>query len=234
MSTKFCSACGTAIQSGIKFCASCGAAVPAEAAAPAAQPVYSQQQPMQSGFGQLPATPVYRQNAPYPYTQVAQAAVPKKRKGKKALIIIGCIVAFIAIAVVAANLALGNTANADSYKIGKDEIASVKAVVGKRDVVKTETSSGGGVTTRTIVYKTDPDDPSQAAEDLGDYVTHLMENEEFLSLIAFDGLPYEGGIDLQFAKHSADKGKIIILDITYDSSGYTLVFTKMEGTLTAN
>lgn len=153
---------------------------------------------------------------------------------KKVLIVIGCIVVVAGIGIAAATLILGNTADAAYYSLGKDRVASIKEAVGKRDVTSVSTATSNGVLTKTMVYKTDLEDVSQAAEDLAVYFNYLIEKEGFLSMVEFDGLPYAGGVDLRLGKRSVDEGKIIILDITYDSTGYTLVFTKGEGEFTKN
>ena len=89
-----------------------------------------------------------------------------------------------------------------------------------------------GVLAMVIEYSTDPADHTQAANDVAIYFQYLRANESFVALKSFDGLPYEGGIEMSFAKNSVDTGNIIILDIDYNSKGYTLLFRKGEGSLT--
>ena len=118
------------------------------------------------------------------------------------------------------------------YTLGNDRILSIIELVGKRSRPESGSSTIGGDLVLDYTYKTDVNDPTQAANDLASYITYLMQEEEFYNLVSFDGLPYEGGIDLSFAKESVDAGYIIIFDIKYDSSGYTFTIRKTEGTLT--
>jgi hypothetical protein len=122
-----------------------------------------------------------------------------------------------------------------TYELGKDTITSIKGVIGDlgaRKVTGISTATENGVQTKVYSYSTDPDDGTQAANDIAAYWNYISENDGFLSLVSFDGLPYEGGVELRFAKESVDGGKIIIMDIDYNAKGYTVTITKGEGTLT--
>jgi hypothetical protein len=143
----------------------------------------------------------------------------------------------LALCLILALTACGLLKDEGSYSIGDDKITSIGGVIGElgaRKVNGIEKAIKDGVTTHTYEYKTDPDDPEQAANDLVEYFKYLQENDGFISTIAFSGLPYGGGQEIQLAKHSVDEGKIIILDIEYNDKGYTLTFTKAKGTLDEN
>jgi len=119
-----------------------------------------------------------------------------------------------------------------TYELGKDSITSMSGALGverKMNGISAETKNG--VQTNIYEYLTDPNDNTQAANDVAVYFQYLLDNDGFLSMKAFNGLPYEGGVEMQFAKSSVDEGKIIILDIEYNEKGYTLTFTKGTGTL---
>ena len=118
------------------------------------------------------------------------------------------------------------------YELGRDSVTSITQIVGDRRLYSYDTGTADSVATVTAVYLTDTGDETQAANDIWDYFQHLSNNEGFISLVSFDGLPYEGGIELSLAKNSVSKGEIIILYINYDSTGYALEFSKGEGTLT--
>lgn len=230
MSSEFCPKCGAVVQPGKKFCAACGApqkgsgaarTVPEPGGQPAPQPTYAQQPAASQYAQQPPPNPVHAQSG--------YAPAPKKGGcAKIALIVIGSLVGLVALIFVVVFVVINNTANADYYKLGKDQIPSIKLVVEKRSVGKVEGATSGGVTTKTISY-TDVESPT---DDLTEYVTYLLDNEDF-------GVTEEYNPDVipgstQLAKESVDDGKIIILDIEYDQGGYTLVFTKGKGTYTAN
>jgi len=118
------------------------------------------------------------------------------------------------------------------YEMGKDRITSIVAVVGERKMTGTSTSTSNGVQTKTWSYTTDPDDPGQASNDLATYITHLMRDEGFFVTISIDGLPADGGVPIQLAKESVDEGKVIIINIVYNSKGYTIELNKLTDTIT--
>jgi hypothetical protein len=124
-----------------------------------------------------------------------------------------------------------NSESYENYKLGSDIIPSITSIVGDRLCAESDTEVIDGVTVMTIRYETDPDDKTQAANDVAAYFNYLIESEGFVSLVTFDTLPYEGGVDMRFAKNSNETGEIIILTIEYDYGGYILQFQKGEGTL---
>jgi len=128
----------------------------------------------------------------------------------------------------------GIDAAAEYYTLGKDRIPSVLKVVGNRNIVNFDTEIANGTMVMVIVYWTDWADPTQAANDMAKYFQYLLALDDFIPLKSFDGLPYEGGVEMSFAKDSADEGNIVILDIDYNSKGYSLMFRKGEGKLTRN
>ena len=125
-----------------------------------------------------------------------------------------------------------DTADTDYYVLGNDKITSIIKVVGERKVVKSDPIAQEGVTGIVVEYSTDPDDFTQAANDVAKYFQYVMANDGFIPLKSFDSLPYEGGVEMSFAKESVDAGNIVLLDIDYNSKGYTLLFRKGKGTLT--
>jgi len=147
-------------------------------------------------------------------------------KGLKiALIVIPLvIVLFIAGIVGIVFFVLNSTANANEYSLGDDVIPSIKAVVGQRDVSYTESSISNGITTEIIKYTSET-----VFDDLLEYVTVLMEEEDFVLIEDMDLNVSPGTVEM--AKESKDDGEIIILTIKYNKSGYTLTFEKGEGEL---
>jgi predicted nucleic acid-binding Zn ribbon protein len=124
--------------------------------------------------------------------------------------------------------------NVPYYELGRDLITSITRVVGERTFVYFYTETEDDYISVTVIYKTDPDDYTQAVSDIWEYFQYLTNNDGFYNLVAFDELPYAGGIEMRLAKNSLDAGNIIILEIEYNTNGYALTFTKGEGTLTIN
>lgn len=132
-----------------------------------------------------------------------------------ALGLIGGIIAFVAV---------GNTANADEYKIGSDTIKSIKAIVEKRQVVSVSTKTGNGVTTKTIEYKS-----NTVQEDLLKYTNYLRYEAGFGVIKEMDLKVIPSTFAL--AQSSNDAGKVVVMTIDYNSFGYTITIQKGEGTL---
>jgi len=123
---------------------------------------------------------------------------------------------------------MGKTAEADYYEIGSDKVPSVKYVLGEiREVTGVSTSTRNGVTTKTIEYRV-PD--NQGAEML-QYAKALMDKHGFYNTTPYD-FTGSTGKGFEFSRVSDTEGFIIMLEIEYDRSGYTIKLTRGEGTLT--
>lgn len=144
---------------------------------------------------------------------------------KKLLKIVLIIFALGLIGGIIAFMAVGNTADAEEYKIGNDTIKSIKAIVEKRQVVSVSTKTSNGVTTKTIEYKSDT-----VQDDLLKY-TQYLRNEGGFALTKDMDLR-EIPSTVQLGKNSNDAGKIVMMTIEYNSFGYTITIQKGEGTLT--
>jgi len=144
---------------------------------------------------------------------------------KKLLKIVLIIFALGLIGGIIAFMAVGNTANAEEYKIGNDTIKSIKSIVEKRQVVSVSTKASNGVTTKTIEYKSDT-----VQDDLLKY-TQYLRNEGGFALTKDMDLR-EIPSTVQLGKNSNDAGKIVMMTIDYNSFGYTITIQKGEGTLT--
>ena len=144
---------------------------------------------------------------------------------KKLLKIVLIIFALGLIGGIIAFMAVGNTANADEYKIGNDTIKSVKAIVEKRQVVSVSSKISNGITTKTIEYKS-----NNVQEDLLKYTQYLRNEGGFT--LSKDMNLREIPSTVELAKNSNDDGEIIMMTIDYNSFGYTITIQKGEGTLT--
>lgn len=128
-------------------------------------------------------------------------------------------------AFISVSILLGNATKAEEYTIGADTIPSIKAVVEERKITSVSTSTFNGITTKEMELKS-----SSVQEDLSEYIKYLKSNEQFYLLKEMDLSILPGTI--QIAKESIEENQIIIMDIEYDSSGYTIKIRKGEGTLT--
>ena len=123
-------------------------------------------------------------------------------------------------------LVLNGEANANEYKFDNDTISSVKAVVGKRDINRSEFSTNPSKTSKTLEYKS-----NTVQEDLTKYIEHLRKEEGFLLITDMD-LSISSGV-VALAKESKDSGKIITMaiDYNYNKNTYTIEIEKYEGTV---
>ena len=202
------------------------APAPPEAAAPAPPPVYQQPQPGQPQPAYQPPPGQPQPGQPQPAYAAAPAAQKKKFPTWLLIVIIAVVVVVVALFV--ANRATGNIAGQDYINMGPDQIPSVKLILGEeRNISSYNSSTSGGIQTITIVYKVEE---NQAGE-MRTYAEALMNRYEF-----FNTTPYNfsepTGSDFVFAADSVEEGFIILLQIDYDTSGYTITLTRGEGTLT--
>jgi len=225
VASNFCENCGKAIAPQAKFCPNCGASVSNYAADPAPPPLNSETAYQQefSGFQDAPA------KSPYDVNYLGDSdPAPKKRGAKLALIIVGSIAAFFILVVAVVLFAVNGTANADYYHMGKDQISSVKKVVGKRPVTNVGTGVSSVGSTYTVTYSEGGKFNQQ--QDLAAYLNYLRNNEGFA--VTGDGydLNNPSGV-AQLAKKSLDDGQVILLNVDYGATGFTLNFSKRVGTL---
>jgi len=143
---------------------------------------------------------------------------------KIVLIIIACIFILGLIGGIIAFVATGNTSNAEEYKLGNDTIKSIKAVVEKRQVTSVSTETSNGITTKKIEYKS-----NTVQDDLLKY-TQYLRNEGGFSLTKDMDLSSIPSI-VELGKTSNDSGKLIMMTIEYNLTGYIITIQKGEGTL---
>lgn len=132
------------------------------------------------------------------------------------IIVLGIILGMVVFSV------LNNQKNADYYTLGADQIASVKTVVGVREISGVSTSTQNGVSAKTYDYKSET-----STTDVSQYVTYIVEEEGFIPTIL-----NQQSDQPVYAKESVDEGKILIITIDDTGFGYTLTLQKGEGTLT--
>lgn len=144
-----------------------------------------------------------------------------KKVLKIILIVIVCIFALGMLAFILT----GSAANSDEYKLGNDQIKSIKAVVDKRQVTATSIKTENGLTTKSITYKSD-----DVQGDLLKYVQYLRGEGGFT--LTKDMNLSEIPSTVELGKESNDSGKIIMMTIDYNSFEYTITIQKGKGQLT--
>jgi hypothetical protein len=100
--------------------------------------------------------------------------------------------------------------------------------VGERKVTGVSTGTDNGAQYKEYTYES-----STVSDDLIAYIIDdLVESGGWVALVDFNlnDVPGTG----QIATESKDEGKILIMDITYENSGYTIKITKTVGELTYN
>ena len=155
--------------------------------------------------------------------------MPPKKRRIPLIVKILIAIAFIgAIATVVALLVTGSVKNKDFIKIGKDEVPTVKHVLGvTRDVKGVSTSIENGVTKKTIEYRV----PTNSSAEMREYARGLHDDFGYMHIKEND-FSAPVGRDIELAKESVQEGFIVIVRIDYDRSGYTVTLTRGEGTLT--
>ena len=213
----FCKTCGKEMNDGVKFCPGCGAPAPL----PPTQQQYAPPGQARPGYAPPPpGQPAY-----------AGAYVPPQQKKKLPkwlpIVIILAVVGVVLVLFVLPN-ALGNAADKDYFKIGPDEIPSVKLVLGEdREISNYSLSKSGGLQTLEVSYKVDEDQN----KDMQEYAQALMDDYGFLNTTPYD-FSGEKGKEFKFAKESEEDGYLLIVQIDYNTKGYDLTIMRGEGTLT--
>ena len=144
------------------------------------------------------------------------------------MIILLALVVVIVVSIIVAFLVTGNTAKQDYIKIGKDEVPSVKLILGEeRNITGVSSSVTNGVRTKEIKYSV----TEHQSEEMFRYAQALVDNYGFYSLNDSD-FTGDRGYGFEFAKESSEDGYIVIVRIDYDRSGYTITLSRGVGTLT--
>ncbi|MCL1951190.1 MAG: zinc ribbon domain-containing protein [Oscillospiraceae bacterium] len=205
--SKFCTGCGAPLDDAAKFCVSCGT--------PAAQPQPQQPQPVPQPQQYQQPYPAYP--SPQPYAAPPAASAPKKKRtGLKILLgFVGAIVLLVA-AIVALT---GKASNMDYYKIQKDQVPSVKYVLGeKRKIVGTGAETKNGIASKYFAYKSDT-----PQEDIDAYYAYLLEEEGYTRML-------DSNMEFSGAGHdSVTPGYHLEVQADPSSDGYTVTVYYVKG-----
>jgi len=122
---------------------------------------------------------------------------------------------------------LNSAAKLQTYDFGSDKVPSFNSAVGERKVTGVgSSSSASGTQQKDYTYET------QSRDDDLDAYFNALKAAGFLVLKPMDGNTLKGSMQLGIA--SADEGKIILLELSWDSARISVVLTKGDGTITPN
>ena len=136
--------------------------------------------------------------------------------------ILGGFIVFVVILCVIVFSILNKQKNADYYTLGSDRIASVKSVIGVRDITSTSATAQNGVTTKSYDYRS-----TTSTDDILKYVTYLVDEEGFAPAVL-----NQNSSQPVYTKRSFEEDKILLLTMSDTGFGYTLTIQKGEGSLT--
>ena len=122
---------------------------------------------------------------------------------------------------------LNSAAKLQTYDMGTDKIPSFNSIVGERKVTGVGSSSStSGSQQKNYSYET-----ASLGDDLDAYVDGLRAAGLYV-LRVLDGNKLKG--NMQLGINSAEEGKMILLDLSWDSASCTVLLTKGVGTITPN
>ena len=148
-----------------------------------------------------------------------------KKYLKILLIIILAIVVVVGVVIFVANNALKEAAKLQAYDFGDDKLRSFTSVVGERKVTGVGTSSStSGVQQKNYTY-----DTQTSAEDFIAY-HNALGAAGYLVTQSKEGDDLKGSI--QYGCESADDGKIVQVDLSWENNRFAVELTKMIGTVT--
>jgi len=125
--------------------------------------------------------------------------------------------------------AMSKLAKEDYYTIGNDKVPTVKLALGEERKVTGLSASvvAGGATTKVITYQVPG---TEQGREMFKYYTYLHDKDGFLPLADFDfSGPTGTGV---IARNSVDAGQMVHLKIEYNTGGYTITLTKLQGEVT--
>ena len=199
--------------------------------APPEQQGYAPQQGQPPGYvpaqGQPPQyVPPQGQYVPQ-QGQYAQPQPPRKKKFPKWLAVVAIIAAVVVVAAILGISATGKAADRDFFKIGADEVPSVKLALGeKRDISNLKTGTTETGREMVINYKVS----EGQGDDMGIYAKALMDDYGYINTTPYDFTGSRGS-GFEFAKESVMDGYVVLVRIDYDTSGYDLTLMVSAGEL---
>ena len=201
---NFCKYCGSPLDKSTQLCPGCGGGIESLPVKQAPPPT------------ELPA----------PASQPCSAPPPHKKLTKPLFLLIIAAAAIVALVLVI-NLATSGQEGKNYFKIGNDQVPSVKLALGeRRNITGTGTSTSRGVTTLIVNYQVKE---NQGAE-MRKYAEALTNDYGFVNAKDYN-FDEPTGYEFLFAKKSEKEGYIVVVQIDYNVLGYDLTISRGEGTL---
>ena len=148
-----------------------------------------------------------------------------KKSLKVILIIVLAIIVLVGVLMLVVNGSLSGAAKLQAYDFGADRIPSFNSAVGERKVTGVGTSSStNGTQQKNYTYET-----QSRNNDLDAYF-NTLKAAGFFILKPMDGNELKGSMQLGIA--SADEGKIILIDLSWDNATISVALAKGDGTIT--
>ncbi|AFV89182.1 MAG: hypothetical protein SOH99_11850 [Acidipropionibacterium acidipropionici] len=117
-----------------------------------------------------------------------------------------------------------SAAKLEAYEIGNDSVASVNSVVGTRKVSGVSTGKSNGATYKQYTYES-----GTVTQDLASYLLKNLAKNGWTPTVDFNLEQIPG--KAQLATKSSEEGKILLMDVDYKDTGYTIKLTQTKGTL---
>jgi len=145
------------------------------------------------------------------------------------LIIVLALVILVGVIIFVANNALRSAAKLEAYDFGSDKIPSLTSIVGERKVTGVSTSASASTSAGSVQQKHYAYETQTLGDDFTAYHNALHE-AGLLVTVSKEGDDLIGSI--QYGYDSADEGKIILMDVSWDNGKIAVDLTKSEGTIT--
>ncbi len=111
------------------------------------------------------------------------------------------------------------------YDVDGVKMPTINAVVGTREVTGVSSSKSSGNVTKEYTYKS-----SSVEDDVMAYVVVLMHDYDYIVIEDIDLENVPGTAKLA-VESPGDESKVVMIEIDYTASGYTVIISHMVGTL---
>ena len=158
-----------------------------------------------------------------------RCAVTDKEKDREITMIMnkkGIIIAALLMCFVLLLSACSVAEKLEEYSFGADKVSSINAVIGeKREITYVNTETKNGLGHKEYTYKS-----ASVAADLSEYTAYLLDSGWIVTQ-DYDLTADSGWA--QFSKEAANKGRILVMSISFSESSYVIRINKLMGKLPA-